>query len=77
MGDENAFKHLIGKKLVDNTSKGHEGATAPDDNHFLQSSLPVGCRVLHPDSFATMDFRPDRMNVYVDANNVVLRIAFG
>jgi hypothetical protein len=41
MGDANAFKHLIGKKLVDNTSKGHEGATAPDANHFLQSTLPA------------------------------------
>lgn len=28
-------------------------------------------RVLHPDSMVTMDYRPDRLNIDLDANGII------
>jgi hypothetical protein len=36
--------------------------------------LPEGTRVLFPTTPATMDFRPDRLNVSVDKNDVIDRV---
>jgi hypothetical protein len=44
---------------------------------FRERDLPATSRVLPPDSMMTMDYRPDRLNVHLDAGNVVTSINFG
>ena len=39
--------------------------------------FPDGTRILLPDSAATMDFNPERLNVYIDGNATVERIECG
>ena len=34
-------------------------------------------RILHPDSMMTMDYRPDRVNIYVNEKNIITRITIG
>ena len=38
----------------------------------------VSCsRILHPDSMMTMDYRTDRVNIYVNEKNIITRITIG
>lgn len=39
--------------------------------------FPDGTRILPPDSMATMDFKPDRLNVAIDGNAEVERVYCG
>jgi hypothetical protein len=34
-------------------------------------------RVLPPNSMVTMDFRPDRLNVHIDENRVIVSLNWG
>lgn len=43
---------------------------------FLSKNLPKPFRVLKRDSFMTMDYRPERMNVTVDDNNKITGVNF-
>lgn len=38
------------------------------------SKLPKGTRLLHPNSPVTMDFRPDRLNIYADDKGKIVRL---
>lgn len=40
-------------------------------------ALPEGTRVLFPTTPATMDFRPERMNVEVDKSDTIARVFCG
>ncbi|MFS2317914.1 I78 family peptidase inhibitor [Maricaulis sp. D1M11] len=42
-----------------------------------RADLPALLRVLGPNSVATMDYRPERMNVHVDASDIVTQITCG
>jgi len=42
-----------------------------------RSTLPEFNRVLHPNTPATMDYRPDRLNVLVDDNGKIERVSCG
>ena len=39
--------------------------------------LPAGARVLFPTTPATMDFNPERLNVTVDADDMITRVYCG
>lgn len=39
--------------------------------------LPEGARVLFPTTPATMDYRPERLNIAVDKNDVIERVSCG
>ncbi|MCE8544423.1 hypothetical protein KBY25_01160 [Ruegeria pomeroyi] len=39
--------------------------------------LPVGTRVIDPDSPVTQDYRPNRLNVFADKAGVVIRLTCG
>ncbi|KAK2755883.1 hypothetical protein FQN54_005679 [Arachnomyces sp. PD_36] len=60
---------LVGKKLTDSSSG--------DVNAFSKTELPQNHRVLPPGQMATMDFKPDRLNVHVNDEGTVERVRFG
>ena len=45
------------------------------DDDFASTKGPL--RVLPPNSAVTMDHRPDRLNVHMDEDDVIVRIACG
>ena len=45
--------------------------------YMNRADLPDLLRVLGPNSVATMDYRPERMNVHVDASDIVTQITCG
>lgn len=51
----------------------HLGAPAAD----LGTALPAGARLLPPGSMMTQDFRPDRVNLDLDAEGRITRIWCG
>jgi len=63
---------LVGKLYVPH------GKRPPQDKAYvLHEYLPPHTRVLGPDSFATMDFNPERLNVHLDLEGFVQRVTFG
>ena len=44
---------------------------------FCKKDLPEKCRVIGPNSVITMEFRTDRLNVYVMEDGVVSRVNYG
>ena len=40
-------------------------------------SLPVPLRIYGPDQMITMDYRPDRMNIVLDADDIVVEVRCG
>ena len=70
---DNAFdpKTLVGKRFV---ASGEEAR--PGD--VTQSALPQPVRVIvYPSGSITRDYRPDRLNVFIDANGTILDAYFG
>ncbi|PLB43948.1 hypothetical protein P170DRAFT_441389 [Aspergillus steynii IBT 23096] len=59
---------LAGKKISESTS---------DVNTFAKKDLPSSHRVLKPNDAMTMDYRPDRLNVYVGEDDIVHDVNFG
>ena len=52
-------------------------ATAPNVERARQRAGAQVARVLKPGQMVTMEFREGRLNVYVDASNVITRVACG
>ena len=52
-------------------------ATAENVEQARQRAGAEMARVLKPDQMVTMEFREGRLNIYVDAANVITRIACG
>lgn len=58
---------------------------AEDMNHLVGfaeqdvvlESLPGSVRVLRPNAVATMDMRPDRINLHVDDGGIIHRVSCG
>jgi hypothetical protein len=49
----------------------------PNHAHLLISELPGHvCRVIRPGDMVTLDLRPDRFNITLDANGVVTSTGF-
>lgn len=40
-------------------------------------TLPAGTRVIEPGTKVTRDYRPDRLNIEIDAAGVIVRVACG
>jgi hypothetical protein len=40
-------------------------------------SLPQPLRIYGPDQMVTMDYRPDRMNIVLDADDIVVEVRCG
>lgn len=63
------WQHLVGKKIV---SK--DNVADLSQSQFYEEDLPQPNRVLGPLSPCTEDYRPDRLNVYVDDKGVCQRV---
>ncbi|KAK2742555.1 hypothetical protein FQN57_005181 [Myotisia sp. PD_48] len=59
---------LMGKKLTDSTT---------NETCFAKTELPETHRILKPGDFGTMDFVPNRLNVYIDEQNTVTNVKHG
>ena len=45
--------------------------------HILNLRSDRTIRILKPDSVATMDYRPERANIYVDENGTINKVSCG
>ncbi|CAB4379042.1 hypothetical protein RhiirA5_352030 [Rhizophagus irregularis] len=65
---------LVGKKFVlDNVSV----ASEEQDKVVRKTDLPAGHRVIPPSALVTMDFKPERLNVYIDTSSTITNVKFG
>ncbi|KAI9222267.1 hypothetical protein BC828DRAFT_378820 [Blastocladiella britannica] len=73
MSDATEWKdRLMGKTLVDGPV-----AEAESTSTFSRTELPQGTRVVKPGTMMTMDFKPERLNVHVDAASKVTNVRNG
>ncbi|EEP78607.1 predicted protein [Uncinocarpus reesii 1704] len=59
---------LLGKKLTEDVT---------NDVSFATKDLPEKHRVIKPGYAMTMDFVPERLNVYVDDSDKVVKVKHG
>lgn len=65
----------VGKVLVDDTQDIH--SEADPAREVLKSQLPEGTRVIREGDFVTMDFDPERLNLYINDESVITRQRHG
>ncbi|CAO3590925.1 unnamed protein product [Absidia cylindrospora] len=64
---------LVGKIIV-----GDEAVISIPAGKFVRASeLPTSHRILGKNSVATMDYRPDRLNIHVDDDKKVKGVNYG
>ncbi|KAJ3371074.1 hypothetical protein GGF31_003497 [Allomyces arbusculus] len=63
---------LVGKTLI-------QGATAQakSPTEVTEADLPPVRRILPPGAMKTMDYRTERLNVYITDKHQITRVAFG
>jgi hypothetical protein len=67
---------LLNKRLV--TDEDLTTLSFDPRQHVRMSDLPEPCRVFTPHRrIRTMDFRPNRLNIDVDDNNVIVKVYHG
>lgn len=59
----------IGKRIV------REGSDPQSD--IVEEELPPNIRAIFPDTMVTKDYRPDRLNLYVDELGYVYKQEYG
>lgn len=71
MSSHSDHTNYVGKKYIDDRDQ----STAQSDpsKEVRHTELPEGTRIIHPDDMVTMDFREDRLNLYVDDNDIVTK----
>ncbi|MDO9503644.1 I78 family peptidase inhibitor [Falsiroseomonas sp.] len=68
---------------VDNTRAGDEGTILPKSEEKKEGPTQISemigkpCRVIRPGDAVTRDYRPERVNIFVDAGNRIERITYG
>lgn len=62
----------IGKRVV-----ADDAADAGNDDTITRAQLPKPARVMHMGDMATMDFLPNRLNLILDENDVVIEAKCG
>ncbi|KAI8078957.1 uncharacterized protein B0P05DRAFT_541838 [Gilbertella persicaria] len=73
MNSEEWEKKLLGKTIIEEDTQ-----IALDSDQVVRTTeLPQGHRILPPGKPQTRDFRPERLNVFVDENNKITRAYFG
>ncbi|KAJ3039297.1 hypothetical protein HK097_002871 [Rhizophlyctis rosea] len=70
------YTSLVGKRFI----PGDQTPQSPDlpkEKVILEQDLPLNYRVLAPNSFTTLEFIPDRLNLQVDKDNIVKSVNLG
>ncbi|KAJ8659666.1 hypothetical protein O0I10_004645 [Lichtheimia ornata] len=70
---EKWHKKLVGKVVL----KDNEETALGADEYVREKDLPKPNRVLPPNSPMTMDYRPNRLNVFLDENRRVVNLNNG
>lgn len=65
------MKNYIGKKIIQDEKENI------NVNCIKQSSLPKNTRIINPNSMITMEFIKDRINLYIDNHNIVIKQTIG
>ncbi|CAO3615509.1 unnamed protein product [Cunninghamella blakesleeana] len=63
---------LVGKYIVDDNSHPHT-----EEQVFYKRDLPTHHRILPPNAMRTMDYRPERLNIHVNADKKVTGVNYG
>lgn len=71
VGIEYWESRLIGKTFV------KEEESCSGDQYVKRSQLPAKNRVIGPGQFVTCDYISNRLNVRIDANNIIHSVKFG
>ena len=72
--DAKEFVHLVGRTYI---PKNQTVSAALAQSCVLHDDIPDPKRILAPRSMATMDFRPDRLNVVHDDKRIITRVYYG
>ncbi|KAI8982700.1 hypothetical protein BDB01DRAFT_792891 [Pilobolus umbonatus] len=64
---------LVGKVILSDT----ETTTQSEDKYVREKDLPAQKRIVDPDSFMTMDFQPNRLNIKVTNARKVIDVYYG
>ncbi|KAI7854573.1 hypothetical protein BDC45DRAFT_440710 [Circinella umbellata] len=64
---------LVGKTIV----KDNVQTSLSSDQVIHENELPKVRRVLPPNAIMTMDYRPERLNIHVDANQKIRSVNYG
>ncbi|KAI8380298.1 hypothetical protein BD560DRAFT_387718 [Blakeslea trispora] len=73
MNNEYWQKLLIGKLLIEDGNKSDQS----NPESVSVEELPKGYRVLPPGRPQSRDFRPERLNVFVDSSNIITQVYYG
>lgn len=65
-------KSYVGKTYVDNREN-KENIDQEKPDQIFHTDLPESTRIVYPDTMLSMDFKPERLNLYVSSENVVTK----
>jgi hypothetical protein len=68
-------KRLVGKRFAEDNEV--LPPSISQDQVVRRRDLPKLHRIIKPKSMVTMDYRPERLNVNVDADNRIVSVRFG
>ncbi|CAG8449678.1 12262_t:CDS:2 [Ambispora leptoticha] len=74
---EKDYKYLIGKILRENADSDRYTKNIPKDMIVYETELPSKHRIIKPGYMYTCDFDQDRLQVRVNANNVIESVQYG
>ncbi len=73
LGPCSADPAWVGKKLI----RAGQPSSGNPANEVKEADIAGSKRIIGPGTFVTMDFRPERANVYVDKNDMITRVTCG
>lgn len=53
----------------------HQGLVGQKSAVLATAKLPEGTRIIKPNSAVTMDLRPDRLNVEINAKDIIAKVS--
>lgn len=69
--DPDRYTHWVGMTIA------AAGKGSPDAGVLGLEKVPKPFRLIEPNSMVTQDYRPERLNLYLDGNGVITRVTCG